>query len=106
MARTVKDARLGTRQARQDLEARGKPYYRVIDEGLHVGYRKSRGGAGKWVMRRYVGDQSYKVEVIGIAADVSDANDATVLSFDQAQKKARKLRDERDRATAGKHGPC
>jgi integrase len=105
MARTVKDANLQTRKAREKFRARGKPYYRVIEEGLHLGYRKSKGGAGKWVMRRYIGEQTYAVEVIALADDLSDANDATVLSFDQAQKKARGLRDQRDRTAAGKHGP-
>jgi hypothetical protein len=89
MARTVKDANLATGEARRRLEARGKPYYRVIDEGLHIGYRKPRSSSGKWVMRWYTGKQSYKVEVIGIADDVSDANGVSVLSFSQAQQKAR-----------------
>src|SRR6266478_1995264 len=71
---------------------------RTLEEGLHLGYRKPRSGAGKWVARFYDGGQAYTVETIAIADDLSDANDATVLSFDQAQKKARKLRDERDRS--------
>jgi hypothetical protein len=106
MARTVKDANLQSRDARRRLKPQGKPYYRVIDGGsLHIGYRKPRSGSGKWVMRRYLGEQQYAVEVIGIADDVSDCNDATVLSFEQAQRKARELRDQRDRTAAGKSGP-
>jgi hypothetical protein len=106
MARTVKDAKLQTSEARRRLKAQGKPHYRTLEEGLHLGYRKPRSGAGKWVARFYDGGQAYTVETIAIADDLSDANDATVLSFDQAQKKARKLRDERDRSAAGKRsGP-
>jgi integrase len=105
MARTVKDANLGSREARRRLTARGKPYYRVIDEGLHIGYRKPQAGAGKWVLRLYNGGQAYTVETIAIADDRSDPNDATVLSFDQAQRKARELRDKRDRTAAGKAVP-
>ncbi len=106
MARTVKDAKLQTSEARRRLKAQGKPHYRTLEEGLHLGYRKPRSGAGKWVVRFYDGGQAYTVETIAIADDLSDANDATVLSFDQAQKKARKLRDERDRSAAGKRsGP-
>ena len=56
-------------------------------------------------MRCYTGKQSYKVEVIGIADDVSNANGVSVLSFSQAQQKARELRDQRDRTAAGKSGP-
>jgi hypothetical protein len=106
MARTVKDAKLQTSEARRRLKAQGKPHYRTLEEGLHLGYRKPRSGAGKWVVRFYDGGQAYTVETIAIADDLSDANDATVLSFDQAQKKARKLRDERDLSAAGKRsGP-
>jgi integrase len=104
MARTVKDANLATGEARRRLKARGKPYYRVVDEGLHIGYRKPRSGAGKWVVRLYQGGQSYTVETIALADDVSDANDATILNFSQAQRKAREMRDGRDRTAAGKHG--
>ena len=48
MARTVRDAKLETRTARAALKPSGKPYFRAIDEGLHLGYRKGQ-TAGKWV---------------------------------------------------------
>jgi integrase len=105
MARTVRDTKLETRAARSRLEARGKPYYRSIDGGLHLGYRRSRGGAGKWVVRLYAGGQTYVVQTIASADDLSDANGADVLSFAQAQNKARVLRDERSRSAAGIAGP-
>ncbi len=57
MARTVRDAKLETPTARRALKPSGKPYYRAISEGLHLGYRKGKAG-GKWVMRRYVGGQT------------------------------------------------
>ncbi len=56
MARTVRDAKLESRTARAALKPAGKPYWRALDEGLHVGYRKGQ-GAGKWVVRRYAGDR-------------------------------------------------
>jgi hypothetical protein len=34
MARTVRDSNLESRTARSRLKARGKPYYRRIDEGV------------------------------------------------------------------------
>jgi integrase len=105
MARTVRDAKLESRAARSSLKARGKPYYRSLDEGLHIGYRKSRGGAGKWVVRYYAGAQTYQVETIAAADDLSDANGADVLSFAQAQAEARKRRDQRSRTAAGITGP-
>jgi integrase len=104
MARTVKDAKLESRTARSGLEARGKPYWRTLDPGLHIGYRKGR-DAGKWVARFYTGQQTYDVETIAIADDSSDANGVDVLSFAQAQTLARKRRDDRSRSAAGITGP-
>ena len=69
MPRTIRDTALETRSARGRLKARGKPYYRSMEPGLHLGYRKALSGAGKWIARHYVGDQAYQVEVIGIADD-------------------------------------
>jgi integrase len=100
MARTVRDAKLETRTARAALKASGKPYYRAIDEGLHLGYRKGKTG-GKWVFRRYIGDQSYAVETIGNADDTLDADGAIILSFAQAQSEARKRFTEAKREAAG-----
>jgi integrase len=100
MARTVRDAKLETRTARSALKAAGKPYYRAIDEGLHLGYRKGKTG-GKWVIRRYIGDQSYSVETIGTADDTLDADGAVILSFAQAQAEARKRFTETKREAAG-----
>jgi integrase len=111
MARTIRDTALDTRAARSRLSPRGKPYYRAIEEGLHLGYRKSKGRpgkpatAGKWVLRHYVGDQAYVVETIGVADDFSDADGAAVLSFTQAQTKARERMVRRAHHSAGKRGP-
>jgi len=90
MARRVRDASLESRAARSKLQARGKPYYRAIGQGIHLGYRKGK-TEGKWVLRRYVGDQDYKVETIAVADDLIDADGAGVLTFYQAQERARAI---------------
>ncbi|MER8923421.1 site-specific integrase [Mesorhizobium sp. M0802] len=90
MAKRVRDATLDSKDARAKLKPRGKPYYKSIGPGLHVGYRKGK-EAGRWVVRLYVGDQDYRVETIADADDKLDANGNTVLSFWQAQDKAREL---------------
>jgi integrase len=105
MARKVKDSTLDSRTARTRLEPRGKPYYRQIDPGLHLGYRRLAGGVGKWVVRLYQGEQDYTTETIATADDMSDANGVDVLSFGQAQDKARQMRDARSRLAAGIAGP-
>jgi integrase len=101
MARKVKDQNLDSRTARGRLKARGKPYYRAIDPGLHLGYRKLRNGPGKWVVRLYAGEQTYQVDTVATADDYSDSNGADILDYGQALNKARKLRDQRSRSDAG-----
>jgi integrase len=100
LARTVQDAKIGTREARRKLKSRGKPYYRALDRELHLGYRRGQTG-GVWVARRYVGDGAYKVETIDTADDLQDADGAIILDFAQAQAKARALFERRKREAAG-----
>ncbi|MGB9044279.1 MAG: site-specific integrase, partial [Pseudolabrys sp.] len=105
MARKIKDKALDSREARSRLTARGKPYWRAIESGLHLGYRKLKGRAGTWVARHYVGNQTYTVESIGAADDLSDADSVAILDYWQAQTKARELMVHRAHAAAGKGGP-
>jgi integrase len=90
MARRVRDKGLESRSARTKLKASGKPYYKAIGEGLHLGYRKNA-TVGKWVARIYVGDQKYEVKTIATADDYEDADGQRVLTFWQAQDRAREL---------------
>ncbi len=90
MARTVRDATLESRTARDNLKISGKPHYKSIDSGLHLGYRKGKRG-GKWVVRGYEGDGKYTVTTIGLSDDTQDADGVSVLNFSQAQAKAREL---------------
>jgi integrase len=90
MSKTVRERKLDSPAARAKLKASGKPYWRSIDPGLHLGYRKGLTG-GVWVFRRYLGNEKYKVETIGPADDHSAANGDTVLDFFQAQRKARQI---------------
>jgi integrase len=101
MARSIRDAKLDSRAARERLGARGKPYFRTLDPGLHLGYRKLKGAPGRWVVRYYIGEQSYELETIATADDSSTANGVDVLDFRQAQQEARKRRDARARTAAG-----
>jgi hypothetical protein len=107
MARSVRDARLETRSARAKLNPSGKPYYRALDPGLHLGYRKGAAG-GRWVLRWYKGKGVYEVETIGTADDKADADGEIVLDFRQAQALAREKHLEYTRIAKGlptKDGP-
>src|SRR6516225_5123027 len=111
MARRTPDARLESRESRGRLASRGKPHYRLLEPGLHIGYRRLKGRkgrpavAGTWVARHYVGGRNYVVEKIGTADDFSDADGTIILSFAQAQDKARAHMVHRARAARGVAGP-
>jgi hypothetical protein len=106
MARRVRNSNLETRQARHKLAKRRHPYWTRLEEGRHLGYRRLS-GAGKWVFRVYLGkdvrwvwrgketEKHYQARVIGETDDFSDANGVSILSFDQAQEKARALNRQR-----------
>lgn len=102
MAKTVRDSKLDSPAARERLKVRGKPYYRAIDTGLHLGYRRGKTG-GKWVVRIYVGAEKYEVATIG-SADDRQAADGQILSFSQAQAKAREIAASA-RVPVGRRGP-
>ena len=95
-----------SREARKNkCPHRGKPYWRTIERGLHLGYRRLKGKGGTWWARHYLGEQQYEIEAVGIADDLSDADGVAVLDFWQAQTKARERMVSRAHAAAGKIGP-
>ena len=96
MPRQVRDFNLETRAARGRLKVAHKPYFRLIEPGFHLGYRKLAAGPGKWVVRRYQSGSGYAVTnlrtadgALVIADDYADANGKSVMSFAQAQNAAR-----------------
>jgi integrase len=101
MPRTVRERRLDSPSARAKLKHSGKPYWRAIDTGLHLGYRKGLNG-GRWVLRRYLGAGQYEVATIAIADDHSPADGAGILDFFQAQRKAREVAS---KSKEPAHGP-
>jgi integrase len=105
MPRAVKDAKLDSRTAREKLAPRGKPYWRALDHELHIGYRKST-QFGRWVARRYLGDQQYLTETIGTADDHATADGIGTLDWWQAQSKAKEWRAAAERTAAGIEEPA
>lgn len=99
MPRKLRDATLESRSARLRLSPNAKPHWRLIEPGLHLGYRRLLRGPGTWVVRRYVGGGGYATRNLTTehdrpicADDYGDADGAAVLTFAQAQAKARELR--------------
>jgi hypothetical protein len=81
MGRAVKDSRLDSREARLRLRLKSnrEPYWRLIHEELHLGYRKGKRG-GVWMVRVH-NDGRYVKRVIAHADDTHDSNRCTVLSY-------------------------
>jgi integrase len=100
MARTVRDTVLSTRSARLRLALSGKPYWRMLEQGLHLGYRR-RATGGSWIARRRDENGIYHEEKLGRADDLQDADDATILDFTQAQRVARRWWTNQQRLAAG-----
>lgn len=87
MARTVRDASLGSREARLSLKA-GQRHWRGIHEGLALCYRRGGQGSGTWSVRLRLSNGAYALRSLGSADDYADANGHDVLTFKQAQKRA------------------
>jgi integrase len=104
MARTVKDANLSTRTARANLPPRKRSYYRLILQGLHLGYYRGA-RTGSWSARRFIGGGRYEETKLGTADDVADADGIAILTFSQAQERARAWFAGRVLAGAGHEDP-
>src|SRR3954471_17283864 len=104
MARTVKDTNLSTRTARANLPPRKRPYYRLILQGLHLGYYRGA-RTGSWSARRFIGGGRYEETKLGTADDVADADGIAILTFSQAQERARAWFAGRVLAGAGHEDP-
>jgi integrase len=100
MARTVLDSQLDSRTARARLQTRVKPYFRAIDPGLHLAYRRNTTG-GTWNVRMYLGGGKYQMGLLGTADDLGDADGVMVLNFSQAQAVARARYAQTTRAANG-----
>jgi integrase len=90
MARAKANVKLNSRDARikAKLQVRSEPYWQVLSKGLAVGYFKGSTG-GTWVARHFTTETGRRKSALGVADDFIDADGIKVLTFDQAQAKAR-----------------
>lgn len=96
MPRTVRHARLESRSARARLKRGRQPHWQALVPGgrWHIGYQHWKGdAAGRWVMRRYIGGDKYRISGLGLADDDAAPDGVMVLSFEQAVTKANTLID-------------
>ena len=88
MPRTVRNPKIDTRSARAKLKARREPYWTSIAPGCALGYRRSA-KAGTWIGKHRASDGKRSYKAIGPADDIMDADNASAISFTQAQEQAR-----------------
>ncbi len=86
MPHATADAPLTTRGARDRLPPRKEPYWRGIEGGIALGYR--RGTQGSAWLARVLDAGRYREQRLGRADDILPADGADVLDFRQAQAKA------------------
>jgi integrase len=94
MSGTVKSAKLESRTARARLKRGRQPHWRTVVSGrAHLGYqRRLDAPEGRWILRRYDGVK-YSIEPLGLSDDAVEADGHHILSFEQAEAKARALLD-------------
>jgi integrase len=91
LPRRPRAARLESRGARLRLEIRKKPHdFTSISPGIALGYRRCA-SAGRWVVKVADGHGSHWTKVVGLADDHEEADGEHVLSWWQAQERARKV---------------
>ena len=88
MTATIEEVELDSRQARDRLAPRQRPYWQMLDEGGALGYFKGR-ESGVWIARFERHGARYAEQRIGLADDCTAADGLAVMSFGQARRAAR-----------------
>ena len=105
MSRKVRDERLESKAARLALKPRREPYWRSLQMGRAIGYRRLAGGkAGTWIARYY--DEGLRqYQALGPADDVLDAEHGGGLTYAAAQEAAWAWFGEMERAAGRRIEP-
>ena len=88
MAPRIRNNALENRTQRMKLPVAKKPVFVRIGQGLSLGYRRNQ-TVGTWVLRVSDGKGGNWTSAVGNADDREDADGDRVLSFWQAQERAR-----------------
>lgn len=88
MPRSARAPKLETRTNRLKFPVAGKPVFVRVIPGVSLGYRRTA-TAGSWVVRVADGDGGTWTKRIAAADDLSESNGDTVLTFWEAQDRAK-----------------
>jgi integrase len=91
MVGLVQQANLTSPSARRRLERGRQPHWHALVRGrVHLGWQRwPDDTAGRWVLRRYLSRNKYRVVELGTADDAMPADGVRVLNFAQAEAMAR-----------------
>jgi integrase len=90
MARHRRSSKLETRASRLRLDIKRKPYFLQVAPRVGLGYRRNQ-GPGTWVARGADGHGGYWTKAFALADDHEDADGNSVLTFWQAQDRAKEI---------------
>src|SRR5262245_12846365 len=95
MVGLVQHANLTSRSARSRLERGRQPHWQALIRGrAHLGWQRwPADRAGRWLLRRYLSRNKYRVVELGAADDALPADGVRVLAFVQAEAAARAMLD-------------
>ena len=88
MARSIRAPKIENRTSRLKLPVRGKPYFVTVAPGIPLGYRRNQ-TVGVWVVRAADGHGGNWIKVIAVADDHEDSNGGQILTYWEAQDRAR-----------------
>ena len=100
MPRSQRNNAFGKRTARFRELSAGKEHWTPADEGVSLGYRRGK-TKSVWYVRTYQGSGKYKQRPIGLADDYQDADGEQILTYFQAQNRAK----DRARESRNKNRP-
>ncbi len=101
MARTTRESSIQSRTARGNLVPRTEPYYRSLQRGLALGYRRGKYG-GSWLARMHDPVRAAYSEIKIGPADDESGRTVQGLTYDEATQRAREIfAEEVARRTSG-----
>ena len=82
--------KFATRTARNKLQRGRQPHWQDLVTGkVHIGYQCRKGEpAGRWLLRRYVGNKRYRIEALGTADDDTAADGCTCCRSIRRKRRA------------------
>jgi integrase len=104
MARSARAPKLETRSSRLKLLVAKKPVFVRVAPGISLGYRRTM-TAGTWVVRVADGQSGAWTKRIGTADDHGESDSDAILTFWEAQERAKATARGAEEGSAGRRAP-